>query len=213
MLFSKKGGTLSHASVIKHKINTTDEVPTYTRQYGYPQVYKQEIDKQINELSEKHKIKQSFFTWIMPVWIMPKNMDASNERKFRVVIDYRKLNAKIIDDKFSITNITEVLDKLGKNISFTTLDLTSGFHQIEMDKYSILKTALNANKGHFVFKRMPFRLKNAPATFQRAMNYVLRDEINKSCLVYLDDIIIFGTSLQEHLGNVRKVFKKQRNII
>jgi len=69
------------------------------------------------------------------------------------------------------------------------------------------KTAFNTDKGHFEFKRMPFVLKNAPATFQRAMNYVLRDEINNSCLVYLDDIIIFGTSLQEPVGNIRKVFK------
>ena len=76
-----------------------------------------------------------------------------------------------------------------------------------MDKDSMPKTAFNTDKGHFEFKRMPFVLKNAPATFQRAMNYVLRNEINKSCLVYLDDIIIFGTSLQEPVGNIRKVFK------
>ena len=184
MLFLKKGDTLSHTSILKHKINTTDEVPTYTRQYRYPQVYKQEINKQIKELLEKDIIKQSFSPWSSLVWIVPKKMDASNEKKFRMVIDYREPNAKTIDDKFPIPNITEVLDKLGKNIYFITLDLISGFLQIEIDKDSVLKTALNANKGHFEFKRMSLGLKNAPATFQRAMNYVLRDEINKSCLVY-----------------------------
>ena len=104
-----------------------------------------------------------------------------------MVIDYKKLNAKTIDGKFPIPNITEVLDKLGINIYFTSLNLTSEFQQIEMGKDSMPKTAFNTDKGHFEFKRIPFGLNNAPATFQRAMNYVLRDEINKSCLVFLDD--------------------------
>ena len=127
-----------------------------------------------------------------------------------MVIDYRKLNAKTIDDKFPIPNITEVLDKLGKNIYFTTLDLTSGFHQIGMEKESIPKTAFNTDSGHYEFNRMPFGLKNAPATFQRMMNMVLRNEINKGCLVYLDDIIVFGTSLQEHMENLRVIFERLR---
>ena len=77
-----------------------------------------------------------------------------------------------------------------------------------MHENSIQKTAFNTDKGHFEFKRMPFGLKNAPATFQRLINFVLRDYINKICLVYLDDIIILGTSLQEHIENIRKVFSK-----
>ena len=113
-LFPKKGDTLSYTSVIKHKINTTDEVPIYTRQYRYPQIHKIEIKKQIKELLEKDVIQQSFSPWSSPVWVVPKKMDASNEKKFRMVIDYRKLNARTIDDKFPIPNITEVLDKLGK---------------------------------------------------------------------------------------------------
>lgn len=91
---------------------------------------------------------------------------------------------------------------------YTTLDLASGFHQVKMHPGSIPKTAFNTDRGHFEFIRMPFGLKNAPATFQRLMNYVLRDYINKICLVYLDDVIILGTSLQEHCENIRKVFQK-----
>jgi Reverse transcriptase (RNA-dependent DNA polymerase)./Integrase core domain. len=206
-IFPKEGDILSHTSVIKHKINTTDEIPIYTRQYRYPQIYKEEIEKQVTDLLEKDVIQQSFSPWSSPVWMVPKKLDASNKQKFRMVIDYRKLNAKTIDDKFPIPNITEVLDKLGKNTYFTTLDLTSGFHQIQMENESIPKTAFNTDSGHFEFKRMPFGLKNAPATFQRAMNYVLRNEINKTCLVYLDDIIILGTSLQEHINNIRRIFQ------
>ena len=209
-LFPKKGDILSHTSVIKHKINTTDDIPIYTRQYRYPQVYKKEIEKQIEDLLEKDIIQQSYSPWSSPVWMVQKKLDATNEKKYRMVIDYRKLNAKTVGDKFPIPNINEVLDKLGKNIYFTTLDLTSGFHQIQMDEESIPKTAFNTDEGHFEFKRMPFGLKNAPATFQRVMNHVLKEEINKRCLVYLDDIIIFGTSLQEHMENIKRIFLKLR---
>ena len=208
MLFPKDGEILSHVSNIKHKINTTDDIPIYSRQYRYPYAYKKEIDNQVEDLLKKDIIRESYSPWSSPIWIVPKKMDASNKQKYRMVVDYRKLNAKTVDDKFPIPNITEVLDKLGRNVYFTTLDLTSGFHQIEMEKESISKTAFNTDRGHFEFKRMPFGLKNAPATFQRMMNSILKDQINKKCLVYLDDIIVFGTSLQEHIGNLREIFKK-----
>ena len=133
-----------------------------------------------------------------------KKMDASGKQKFRIVIDYRKLNEKTVTDKFPISDITDILDKLGKSNYFTTIDLTSGFHQIEVDPHDIAKTAFSTNFGHYEFKRMPFGLRNAPSTFQRLMNFVLKDLINKICFVYLDDIIILGTSLQYHLNNIEK---------
>lgn len=128
--------------------------------------------------------------------MVPKKWDASGKQKYRMVIDYRRLNEKTIDDKFPIPDVTDILDKLGKSNYFSTIDLKSGFHQIEMDSNDIEKTAFNTDKGHFEFNRMPFRLKNAPSTFQRLMIYVLRELINKICFVYLDDVIIIGSSLQ-----------------
>lgn len=113
-----------------------------------------------------------------------------------MVTDYRKINVVTVDDKFPISNISDILDKLGRNIYYTTLDLTFGFRQVKMHPDYIPKTGFNTDRGHFEYTRMPFGLKNAPATFQ--MNYVLRDYINKICLVYLDDVNILGTSLQEH---------------
>lgn len=159
-------------------------------------------------------IRESSSPWSSPVWMVPKKLDASGKRKFRMVIDYRKLNSKTVDDKFPIPNITEILDRLGRNVYYTTLDLASGFHQLQMSEDSIPKTAFTSETGHYEFLRMPFGLKNAPATFQRLMNYILKDYINKICLVYLDDIIILGTSLQEHIENIQKIFQvlRQHNL-
>lgn len=139
---------------------------------------------------------------------MPKKQDASGEEKFRIVIDYRKLNEITVNDRYPIPNMDEILGKLGKCNYFTTIDLAKGFHQIEMDHDSIAKTAFSTKNGHYEYLRMPFGLKNAPATFQRCMNNILRPLLNKHCLVYLDDIIVFSTSLDEHLNSLRLVFDK-----
>lgn len=93
---------------------------------------------------------------------------------------------------------------------FTTLDLASGFHQIEMSPKDVFKTAFSVEGGHYEFVRMPFGLKNAPSTFQRVMDCVLKDLIGTVCLVYLDDIIVYSTSLQEHAENLKRVFEALR---
>ncbi|XP_044572124.1 uncharacterized protein LOC123257372, partial [Drosophila ananassae] len=134
----------------------------------------------------------------------------SGKKKFRIVIDYRSLNEITIDDKYPIPVMDEILDKLGKCQYFTTIDLAKGFHQIQMDENSISKTAFSTKNGHYEYTRMPFGLKNAPATFQRCLNNLLEDLIYQHCLVYMDDIIIFSTSLEEHILSIKKVFSKLR---
>lgn len=128
-----------------------------------------------------------------------------------MVIDYRKLNENTIDDKYPLPNISDILDKLGKCNYFSTLDLANGFHQIEMRQEDIPKTAFSTDTGHYEFRRMPFGLKNAPSTFQRVMNNILRGLQNEICAVYLDDIIIFSTSLQEHIERLRTIFQRLRD--
>ena len=157
---------------------------------------------------QKQKIiRPSNSPWNSPLWVVPKKTDASGKAKWRIVIDFRKLNDITEADKFPLPNIEDILDNLGRAKYFTTLDLTSGFHQVSMNERDIPKTAFSTEDGHWEYTKMPFGLKNAPATFQRLMNSVLSGLTPKQCLVYLDDIIIFGNSLEQHNERLISVLK------
>lgn len=205
-IFYKENQKLSFTNKVRHEIKTTDELPVYSKTYRYPYIHKEEVQNQITKMLEENIIRPSNSPWSSPIWIVPKKLDKSGNKKWRMVVDYRKLNEKTIDDRYLIPNISEILDKLGRCMYFTTLDLASGFHQIEVNDNDIKKTAFSVEHGHYEYTRMPFGLKNAPATFQRVMDSVLRDLQNKICLVYMDDIIIFSSSLTEHIQNLEKVF-------
>ena len=209
-IFYCDGIALSFANSIKHHIRTKDDIPIYTKNYRQPPTYKEEVNQQVNAMLEQGIIRPSSSPWSSPVHLVPKKMDKSGKQKWRMVIDYRKLNEKTINDKYPLPNIADILDKLGKSQYFSTLDLCSGFHQIELHEEDTQKTAFNTNAGHYEFKRMPFGLTNAPATFQRVMDNVLRGIQNEKCAVYLDDIIIFSTSLQEHIERLKAVFDRLR---
>lgn len=209
-VFYIEGEPLTFTNQIKHSIRTTDEVPVYTKTYRYPFIHRQEVQEQISKMLDQGIIRPSQSAWSSPIWVVPKKADASGKVKWRIVVDFRKVNEKTVDDKYPIPNINDVLDKLGNCHYFTTLDLASGFYQVEMSPEDIQKTAFNVEHGHFEFLRMPMGLKNSPSTFQRVMDNVLRDLQNVVCLVYLDDIIVFSVSLQEHIVNLEKVFNRLR---
>ena len=209
-VFYIDGEKLTFTNKIKHRIRTTDEVPIHAKNYRYPFIHRQEVKSQIEKMLDQGIIRPSESAWSSPIWVVPKKVDASGKQKWRLVVDFRKLNEKTLDDKYPIPNISDVLDKLGKCQYFTTLDLASGFYQVEMDPQDVSKTAFNIEHGHFEFLRMPMGLKNSPSTFQRVMDNVLRGLQNEICLVYLDDIVVYSTSLQEHMVNLEKVFNRLR---
>jgi len=124
-----------------------------------------------------------------------------------MVIDFRKLNQKTVSDKYPIPSISTILSNLGKAQFFTTLDLKSGFHQIELAERDREKTAFSVNNGKYEFCRLPFGLKNAPSIFQRAIDDVLREQIGKTCYVYVDDVIIFSECKEQHVKHIDWVLK------
>lgn len=124
---------LTFANEVKHSITIRDDLPIYSKNYRYPEIHRTEIKNQINSLLEQRIIRPSISPWSSPIWIVSKKLDESGIKKWRLVIDYRKLNDKTIEDRYPLPNIMDTLDKLGKCMYFTTLDLASGFHRIEVN--------------------------------------------------------------------------------
>lgn len=209
-IFFLEGDSLSFSNHTKHQIPTTTNVPIHAKTYRLPQVHENEIKTQVKNMLDQDIIRPSNSPWSSPIWVVPKKLDASGKQKWRLVIDYRKLNEVTVGDSYPLPNITDILDKLGHSQYFTTLDLASGFHQLEVDPNDISKTAFSTPYGHYEYKRMPFGLKNAPATFQRVMDSVLCGLQGERCFVYLDDIVIFASSLQEHEQKLQEVFSRLR---
>ena len=129
----------------------------------------------------------------------------------RFCVDYRKLNAVTKKDSHPLSRIDDLLDSFKDATCFTTLDLVSGYWQIEMDPQDREKTAFITDYGIYEFNVMPFGLTNAPATFQRTINRVFMRILGDYVVVYLDDLNIYSQNFNEHLKHLRKVFERLRN--
>lgn len=210
-IFHLDGDLLTCTNTVTHDIPTISEAPITAKTYRYPEIHKQEVNKQITKMLNDDIIRPSTSPFSSPVWVVPKKSDASGKKKWRLVVDYRKLNDAAIGDSYPLPNISDILDQLGHSKYFTTLDLASGFHQIEMSPKDAQKTAFTVPLGHYEYTRMPFGLKNAPATFQRLMNNVLSGLQGVRCFVYIDDIVVYADNLENHNIKLKEVFNRLRN--
>ncbi|KAJ9525353.1 hypothetical protein QJQ45_003238 [Haematococcus lacustris] len=159
-----------------------------------------ELKQQIGELLDKGFIRPSTSPYASGVLLVRKK-----DGSFRMCIDYRPLNRLTIKNKYPLPRLDTLLDRLHGAKVFSKLDLRQGYHQIRVAPEDIHKTAFRTRYGHFEFTVLPFGLCNAPATFQRLMNDVLHDLLDDCVLVYLDDILIFSRTPQEHLAHLRRV--------
>ena len=198
----------STTELLQHKITVTDETPIFVKQYRLPPAHKREVASQVQKYLEDGIVKPPISPYSNPVFIIPKKSDSQGNKKYRMVLDFRKLNNVTVGDRYPLPNISDILDQLGGAQYFTLLDLFSGYHQVKLDEKDAARTAFSVPQGHFEFTRLAFGLSNAPRTFQRLMDLVLSGLQGSECYVYLDDVVIYARSLQEHEEKFSKIMDR-----
>ena len=146
-------------------------------------------------------ISPSESPWSAPVIIVKKK-----NGKFRLCVDYRQLNSITKRDQYPLLRVDELLDAFKNTKYFSTIDLASGFWQVEMKPEDCYKTAFVTKQGLYEFNVMPFGLTNGPTTFQRLMNTIFRKYIGKFIVVYINDTIIYSEIFDQHLQHLRLTF-------
>ncbi|XP_063040269.1 uncharacterized protein LOC134435312 [Engraulis encrasicolus] len=202
-LFAKGDSDLGYLSTVTHKIDTGLAKPVRQRVRRTPLGFQGEEEAHLQDMLRAGVITPSSSEWASPVVLVRKK-----DGGVRWCVDYRSLNSLTIKDAYPLPKIEECLDVLGGASLFSTLDLQSGYWQIAVDGRDRDKTAFITKWGLYEYTRMPFGLCNAPSTFQRAMELVLRGLQWDKLLIYLDDVIILGRSVEESLDRLEQVFER-----
>ena len=175
--------------------------PTFRQMYRLSPLEYRELEKQVTAFLKAGILEVSQSPYGAPALFVPK----PNGRGLRLCVDYRALNSITVKNRCTIPRIDDLLDAVSGSQYFTSLDLTSGYHQILISEEDRPKTAFRTPFGHFQFKVLIEGLTNAPATFQTVMNSIFAPYLKKFVVVYLDDILIFSRSEEEHKAHVQLV--------
>ena len=197
-------GELGKTDLVKHEIHLTDTQPFKEAYRRINPLLLDEVKTHVKEMLDTGAIRHSNSPWSNAI-VLVRKKDGS----LRFCIDFRRLNERTRKDSYPLPRIREVLDSLVGAGFFSCLDLKSGFWQAEMDEASRPYTAFTVgNMGFYECNRMPFGLSNAPATFQRLMQNCLREYNMEFCLIYLDDVIVFSKTEEEHLSRLEQVLQR-----
>ncbi|KAK7922815.1 hypothetical protein WMY93_009717 [Mugilogobius chulae] len=166
-------------------------------------VQRAEIERQVARLLAEGLVEESYSPWASPVVLVKKKGG-----QWRFCIDYRRLNAVTIKDSHPLPRVDDSLDALAGSLWFSTLDFSNGYWQVEVAEEDREKTAFTTGRGLYQWRAMPMGLSNSPATFQRMMELVLRGLPWHICLVYLDDILIYSRTFEDHLSHLQEVLTR-----
>ena len=188
-----------------HDINTREASPIAQNYRRVPKGVEDKVDELVEQLLQHNIIRPSHSPWNAPIVVVAKK-----NGDIRMCVDYRRLNSITKRPIFPIPDAQQLFDTLDGACWFSTLDLSQGYHQVAVATEDIPKTAFTTRHGQFEYLRMPFGLCSAPATFQRLMHHVLQKENWIQCLIYLDDVLVFGRTPVEHFGRLKTVLQRIR---
>ena len=204
-VFAMDASELGSTDLVTHSIDTEDHRPVRQPVRRTPFALRAKIDELVKGMLDQGVVEPSSSPWASPIVLVQKK-----DGGVRFCVDYRRVNSLTKVDEFPLPRIDDTLDLLTGQQYFTTLDLATGYWQVRMDPASKEKTAFTTYSGLYQFRKMPFGLVNAPATFQRLMEVVLAGLARTTCMVYLDDILVFGQDLAEHNTNLEMVLTRLR---
>ena len=196
-VFSLSDDQMGCTGLLKHRIILTTDTPTSLLYRRIPPSMLQEERDHLDSLLSQDVITPSSSPYAAPIVLLRKKSG-----ELRMCCDYRRLNAITRRDAFPIPRMEECIDALEGAKYFSTLDLASGFHQVEMAAEDREKTAFLTPFGLYAWKRLPFGLANAPAHFSRHMQRVMSDHLFQILLIYLDDRLVYSATFDEHLNRL-----------
>jgi len=201
--FASPDRPLGKTSIVEHHIDTGNEPPIRLRSRRLAAAQHDLAKTEIDKMLDKGYIEESDSPWAAPIVLVSKK-----DGSLRFCIDYRRLNAITRKDSYPLPNIEDTFQTLAGSKYFCALDLASSYWQVAVDEESKPKTAFITKHGLFQFNVMPFGLCNAPATFERLMERILRGHLGTRCLVYIDDVVVFGEDFDQTLANLDLVLNK-----
>jgi transposase InsO family protein len=190
----------------KHVIDVGATKPIYRQSYRMSPIELEELKRQVDYLLSKNLIRPSSSAWSSPV-LFAKKKDGT----LRMCIDYRAINKVTVKNKYPLPRIDELLDQLTGAAYFSKIDLRSGYHQVRIRSSDIEKTAFSTRYGQYEFLVLPFGLTNAPPTFMQLMNETFHEYLDKFVVVYLDDILVYSKTREEHDEHLRLVLERLKN--
>ena len=203
-IFSISETDIGQCDKIKHRIDLINEKPFKQRHRRIPPNMIDEVRQHLEQLLSCGIIRPSKSPWASNIVLVRKKSG-----KLKLCVDYRSLNERTVKDSYALPRIEEVFDCLLGSKYFSTIDMKFGYHQVEVEEEHKPRTSFTAGPlGFWEYNKMPFGLTNSPATYQRLMEECLKDLNMNICVIYLDDLIIFSKTFDEHLERLDQVFSR-----
>ena len=193
----------SKTNLIEHDVDVGDSAPIKQHPYRVSPMKKELLDKEVQYMLKNDIIEESQSNWSSPCILVPKH-----DSGFRFCTDFRKVNDKTKSDSFLIPRIADCIDQIGNAKFVSTFDMLKGYWQVPLTQRASEISAFVTPSGLYQYKVMPFGMKNAPATFQRMVNKLVRDI--DGCEGYIDDVVIFSDNWSDHIRQIERFFQIMR---